>query len=349
MRFSVNVLWMPLMMTFGVFATELVADDAGDRKALTALAVATNYTRWTKSSKWMKDDKSVCEWHGINCTNGRVTAIVLKQNGLDGALPLELALLTELETFDVSGGRPDNYQGCGKNNLYNSSLEHVFGLTKLRDVNVEYACLGGTLEGIGSMRAIESFQAHGNFITGTIPQEINQLVNVVILKLGRNPITGTLPLFTDLKKVVQFNCNFCALTGTFPEMFGHMPSLQVSYWDGNGFHGSLPTSIGLAKQLKRLSFNVNNFTGPIPESICGIPAGQKGGDCRIGADTELGPYQAFYPWILPVRGNYYDCSHGVPSCAHSGASCNTTSMYPSKAQNYSVVRCSPEGSSITLV
>ena len=58
----------------------------------------------------LKDDKSVCLWHGINCTKGRVTAVVLKQNGLQGALPQDLERLTELETFDVSGGRPSYYQ-----------------------------------------------------------------------------------------------------------------------------------------------------------------------------------------------------------------------------------------------
>merc|ERR1711879_274438 len=161
--------------------------------------------------------------------------------------------------------------------------------------------------------------------------------------------TGTLPLLKNLKKVVQFNCNFCALTGEFPDMFGYMPSLEVSYWDGNGFRGKLPASIGLATKLTRLSFNINNFSGPIPGGICEIPAGQKGGDCRIGADIELGPYQAAYPWILPVRGNYYDCKSGVPTCVHAGASCNTTSMYPLKAQNYSVVRCSSQSSILTLV
>lgn len=125
-------------------------------------------------------------------------------------------------------------------------------------------------------------------------------------------------------------------------MFGHMPSLEISYLDGNGFHGSIPAQLGVVKILTRLSFNINNFTGAIPEGVCNIPAGQKGGDCRIGGGTELEPYEAFYPWLLPVHGNCYDCRNGVPSCANSGACCNTTSMYPSKEQNYSVVRYLPE-------
>jgi hypothetical protein len=327
---------------------KIPVDDPGDVKALTALALSTNHAKWNQSDNWMTNGTSVCTWFGIKCKKGRVTSIDMTDNGMQGELPVELKYLTELVRFHLKGSRPANYHGCRSMNFKNSSLSPLYNLPKVTIVDAEYACFGGTLEGVHGMKALESFQVHGNYISGTIPAAIGELTNIVTLKLGRNPITGTLPAITTLKKVVQFNCNFCALSGKFPDIFGQLPSLQISYWDGNGFSGSLPPSLGLAKKLTRLSFNINNFTGPIPPKICDIPAGQKGGDCRIGADTELGPYQAFYPWLLPVKGNYYDCSAGVPSCALSGNSCNTTDMYPSKAQNFSIVRCSDPGA-VTIV
>ena len=62
--------------------------------------------------------------------------------------------------------------------------------------------------------------------------------SIEVFKLGRNPISGELPLIKTFSKVIQFNCNFCALSGTFPDtIFDYMPSLQISYWDGNGFTG----------------------------------------------------------------------------------------------------------------
>jgi len=75
-------------------------------------------------------------------------------------------------------------------------------------------------------------------------------------------------------------------------------AVQVSYWDGNGFTGSLPSSLGRAKKLTRVSFNINQFTGSIPSGVCGIPAGDGGDtpgtshDCRIGSDTDLDIYKA---------------------------------------------------------
>ena len=41
-----------------------------------------------------------------------------------------------------------------------------------------------------------------------------------------------------------------------------------AYWDGNGFTGTLPGSIGFLKTLTTVSFNINNFGGPFPEAFC---------------------------------------------------------------------------------
>lgn len=304
--------------------------DEGDCKALLSFAIATSYTKWKDASGWGESSKSVCEWHGITCENERVVSIDLKENGLEGTIPDSIRLLTELRNLSLQGGRPSNYVGCSGNNFKNSSLPNgFFTLTKLQYIDLEYTCLGGTLNGFGNLTSLLSLQLHGNYISGSIPQDLEKLTEIVVLKLGRNPISGQLPLFTTLKKAVQFNCNFCALSGTFPDMFGYFDSLEVSYWDGNGFSGRLPPSIATAKKLTRVSFNINSFSGDIPAGICQIPAGDGGDtpdtahDCRIGADTNLSVYQADkYPWILPAKGNVYNCQ-SIPMCARVG-SCNKT-------------------------
>jgi len=106
----------------------------------------------------------------------------------------------ELESFKINSGRPAGYQGCGPNNIYNSSLAPLFKLAKLKELDTEYTCTGGTLDGIEGLKSIESFQVHGNYIAGTIPATIAELTNVQVLKLGRNPLTGTVPAVTTLKK-----------------------------------------------------------------------------------------------------------------------------------------------------
>lgn len=314
------------------------ADDAGDCAGLHAFAMATGYESWTKNTHW-GSGKSICsDWHGVTCgdvynvetgkKSSRVTGIDLKANNLIGSVPSEFALLTELTTLDLDGGRPADYYGCGGNNFQNSTLPAAFfSMSKLSDVNLEYTCSAGTLDGFGSMTQMTSLQIHGNYFNGTVPKSLGNLKKVTILKLGRNPLTGTLPVFA-LPKVIQFNCNFCALTGAFPDdFFDLMPSIQISYWDGNGFTGTLPSSIARAKTLTRVSFNLNQFSGKIPPGICNTPAGDGPNtpdvahDCRIGADTDYAVYQANYPWIIKGNGNMYDCP--VPACAVQG-SCNKT-------------------------
>lgn len=145
--------------------------------------------------------------------------------------------------------------------------------------------------------------------------------------LSGDLFAGTLPVL-KLPKAIQFNCNFCALSGSFPDMFAGLPSLQITYWDGNGFTGRLPPSLSVAAKLTRLSFNVNQFEGDIPPGICNIPAGDGpdtpdvAHDCRIGSDTSLEAYSANYPWIIKGHGNLYNCAT-IPECARVG-SCNKT-------------------------
>ena len=125
---------------------------------------------------------------------------------------------------------------------------------------MEYTCIGGTLAPeLGSMLALEDILIHGNFISGTLPPEIDSLENLVQHKLGRNPISGTLPPMLKPKlKMQKYNCNFCALTGTFPDVFtpAKFPVLNQAYWDGNGFSGTLPGSIGSIPTMDTMSFNV---------------------------------------------------------------------------------------------
>jgi len=92
------------------------------------------------------------------------------------------------------------------------------------------------------------------------------------------------------------DCNFCSLTGPIPDIFDNFPDLEQTYWDGNGLTGTIPASIGRCKKLKTMSFNINQLSGKIPDSLCDAPPD----DCRIGSDTNLTAYLANYPWIQKV-------------------------------------------------
>ena len=178
-----------------------------------------------------------------------------------------------------------------------------------------------------AMTRIKVLNFHLNAITG-FPPQMETYLSLEQVKFGRNPICGKLPLkYQSLTKLVKFNCNFCCLSGPFPDLFGNMTSLEETYWDGNNFTGSIPPSVGALKSLTKISFNLNSFTGTVPESLCHLPSLD---DCRIGSDTKFKPYDDSpgHPerkWLLKWNGNKYSCP--VSSCILNGV-CNSKTAGP---------------------
>ena len=74
---------------------------ATDKAALVALYNATDGANWTTNTNWSSEE-SLSSWHGVTTnSDGRVTALALNDNGLDGTLPTALGDLSELEQLDL--------------------------------------------------------------------------------------------------------------------------------------------------------------------------------------------------------------------------------------------------------
>ena len=98
-----------LCLAPGVQAQDGVATD---KAALTALYNDTAGANWTTNTNWSSGEP-LSSWHGVATnSDGRVTRLVLNDNGLDGTLPAELGNLSALEQLDLqnnalSGALPD--------------------------------------------------------------------------------------------------------------------------------------------------------------------------------------------------------------------------------------------------
>ena len=75
---------------------------AADRAALAALYHATDGPNWKEDTNWLRDDAPLGQWHGVTVDfAGRVTSLLLQENGLAGRLPVELASLDNLERLHL--------------------------------------------------------------------------------------------------------------------------------------------------------------------------------------------------------------------------------------------------------
>ncbi len=75
---------------------------AAECAALESLFTTTDGWRWANRAGWLEGTKA-CQWHGVACAGGHVTALNLADNELAGPLPAAVGNLASLQTLDLSG------------------------------------------------------------------------------------------------------------------------------------------------------------------------------------------------------------------------------------------------------
>ena len=101
----------------------------GDRAALVALYNATGGPNWTSNGNW-DSDGPINSWHGVTTdSEGRVSALLLANNGLAGEIPSDLENLTNLDTLylgnnDIIGCIPAELEDIERNDLKSLELPY---------------------------------------------------------------------------------------------------------------------------------------------------------------------------------------------------------------------------------
>ena len=125
-------------------------------------------------------NKETCLWGGISCTTLNtfdshrvVTKIRWDRQGLQGTIPSEIGLLSNLQYFSAPG-----------NNLQGSLPEEIY--TKLPNLKSLYLyknrLTGSISDSIGNLYDIEDFHLSHNEITGTIPESFQSVTAIRSLR-----------------------------------------------------------------------------------------------------------------------------------------------------------------------
>ena len=134
-----------------------------------------------------------------------------------------------------------------------------------------YQLTGEIPSEIGDLINLTELLLYENQFTGDIPTEIWNLTNLTHLNLNNNQLTGSIPPeIGNLTNLEQLSLSDNQLTGSIPPEIGNLTNLTKLYLNVNQLTGSIPLEIGNLTNLLYLRLSYNQLTGEIPESICGL-------------------------------------------------------------------------------
>ena len=125
------------------------------------------------------------------------------------------------------------------------------GITgRVVSLDLTYHFLEGSLSpSIGSLSSLQILELYENFFTGPLPPSLGNLSHLIKLCLSSSTSSSG------------------GFSGSIPDSFGRLTSLQILDVSYNSLSGSLPSSIGNMKNLQQLHIYNNKIKGMIPASF----------------------------------------------------------------------------------
>ena len=121
---------------------------------------------------------------------------------------------------------------------------------------------------IGNLINLSSLILKENQLDGEIPPEISYLINLTQLDLGGNQLDGEIP--PEIGYLTNLNILDLAgnqFTGAIPPEICNLPNLNELELGGNQLTGAIPPEIGNLSSLTFIHLEYNQFTGEIPPEI----------------------------------------------------------------------------------
>ncbi|XP_019102250.1 PREDICTED: probable LRR receptor-like serine/threonine-protein kinase At3g47570 [Camelina sativa] len=192
----------------------------------------------------------------------------IDDNNLIGSIPPSFGKLRNLQLLLIQSNSLGSYSV--------GDLEFMVALTnctKLETLEIGHNRLGGELPTATANLSTNLYHLDlgKNFIYGSIPYDIGNLISLRSLGLQENMLTGAFP--TSLSKLFNLeglNLMSNKFSGELPSFLGNLTRLDILYLHNNNFEGTIPLSLSNCTSLRELYIKSNKLVGTIPWEIMQI-------------------------------------------------------------------------------
>ncbi|CAL5013134.1 unnamed protein product [Urochloa decumbens] len=120
---------------------------------------------------------------------------------------------------------------------------------------------------------LEELYLHNNRISGSIPEDIGNMIGLALLSLGLNSISGVIPeSIGKLAYLATLDLHNTGLSGLIPSSIGNLSNLNLLSAYNTNLGGPIPPSLGNLKKLFVLDLSHNHLNGSIPKEILDLPS-----------------------------------------------------------------------------